>query len=402
MRSPRSPRRVALPVMLALLVLMAGCTGSDGEAGGGKVVKVGLIEALSGRNQEPGQGVRNAVELAIREANQRGSVRGWKLELLAKDAGDPESAAKAAAELAADPEVVGVLGTSSSSVSQATVPVLARAGLVQLAYSNTNPTLTLGPYATTAPRRVWNNFARLVANDLLQGNFAAQYAWDKLQARTVATVNDQKTYGLGLVSAFEGEWRNRGGTVTSSNAIKEGDRDFGGLVSRILAQRPAFVYYGGEFEEASRLAAQLAARGYQGKFMGGDTLFTDDFIKGAGGAQSLATSVGQPVEKLPSAAGFVRAYQQARFPQPYGAYGAQAYDAAGLLIAAVGKVLPDAGGVRDARGGVMAAVNATSGYRGATGETTFDEFGDTSNLALTVYEVRRGRWIDVDSGRAPS
>jgi len=339
MRSPRSPRRVALPVMLALLLLTAGCTGSDGEAGGGKVVKVGLIEALSGRNQEPGQGVRNAVELAIREANQRGSVRGWKLELLAKDAGDPESAAKAAAELAADPEVVGVLGTSSSSVSQATVPVLARAGLVQLAYSNTNPTLTLGPYATTAPRRVWNNFARLVANDLLQGNFAAQYAWDKLQARTVATVNDQKTYGLGLVSAFEGEWRNRGGTVTSSNAIKEGDRDFGGLVSRILAQRPAFVYYGGEFEEASRLAAQLAARGYQGKFMGGDTLFTDDFIKGAGGAQSLATSVGQPVEKLPSAAGFVRAYQQARFPQPYGAYGAQAYDAAGLLIAAVGKVL---------------------------------------------------------------
>jgi branched-chain amino acid transport system substrate-binding protein len=155
-------------------------------------------------------------------------------------------------------------------------------------------------------------------------------------------VNDQKTYGLGLVSAFEGEWRNRGGTVTSSNAIKEGDRDFGGLVTRILAQRPAFVYYGGEFEEASRLAAQLAARGYQGKFMGGDTLFTDDFIKGAGGAQSLATSVGQPVEKLPSAAGFVRAYQQARFPQPYGAYGAQAYDAAGLLIAAVGKVLPDA------------------------------------------------------------
>jgi|tagenome__1003787_1003787.scaffolds.fasta_scaffold20755098_2 branched-chain amino acid transport system substrate-binding protein len=402
MRSPRPPRRVVLPLMLAVLLVAAGCSGPDEQAGGGKVVKIGLIEALSGRNQAPGQGVRNAVELAIREANQRGAVRGWKLELLAKDAGDPESAAKAAAELAADPEVAGVLGTSSSSVSQATIPVLARAGLVQLAYSNTNPTLTLGPYATTAPRRVWGNFARLVANDLLQGNFAAQYAWDQLNARTVATVNDQKTYGLGLVSAFEGEWRNRGGSVTSSSAIKEGDRDFGDLVAAIIAQRPAFVYYGGEFEEASRLAAQLAANGYPGKFMGGDTLFTDDFIKGAGGASSLATSVGQPVEQLPSAAGFVRAYASARFPQPYGAYGAQAYDAAGLLVAALGKVLPGAGKVAGARGAVLAAVNATTGYRGATGETTFDEFGDTSNLALTVYEVRHGRWVAVTSGRAPS
>jgi branched-chain amino acid transport system substrate-binding protein len=206
----RAPAALAL-----LLLLVTGCSEQAQPTERDRVVKIGLIEALSGRNAEPGQGVRNAVELAIRQANQRNAVSGWRIELAAEDAGDPESAAKAAAKLAADPQVGGVLGTASSSVSRATIPVLAQSDIVQLAYSNTNPTLSLGPFPTQAPKRVWPNFVRLVANDLLQGGFAASYAFEQLAFRSVATVNDQKTYGLGLVTAFEDEWRKHRGLVTS-------------------------------------------------------------------------------------------------------------------------------------------------------------------------------------------
>jgi len=392
-------RRV--PVALALLLLLVtGCGRQAQPTVGDRVVKIGLIEALSGRNSEPGQGVRNAVELAIRQANQRNAVSGWRIELAAEDAGDPESAAKAAAKLAADPQVGGVLGTSSSSVSRVTIPVLAKSGVVQLAYSNTNPTLSLGPFPTQAPKRVWANFVRLVANDLLQGGFAASYAYDQLGFRSVATVNDQKSYGLGLVTAFEDEWRKRRGLVTSSNSIKEGDKDFTPLIDELLPEKPEFVFYGGEYEEAALLAQQLRARGFTGPFMGGDTLFTKDFIDGAqeGAVGALATSVGQPIEKLDSATTFISEYGRAGFKQSYSAYGGQGYDAANVLIAALGRVLPESGSVSAARAEITLTVSRTDGFKGVTGEHTFDEFGDTSNKALTVYKVQGDAWADVFSG----
>jgi branched-chain amino acid transport system substrate-binding protein len=32
------------------------------------------------------------------------------------------------------------------------------------------------------------------------------------------------------------------------------------------------------------------------------------------------------------------------------------------------------------------------------GTTSFDEFGDTSNKVLTVYQVKSAKWADVFSG----
>jgi branched-chain amino acid transport system substrate-binding protein len=188
--------------------------------------------------------------------------------------------------------------------------------------------------------------------------------------------------------------------VTSSNSVKEGDNDFTPLIDRLLAEKPAFVFYGGEYEEAALLAKQLRARGFDGPFMGGDTLFTKDFIVGAGpgAVGALATSVGQPIEKLASASTFISEYSRSGFKQGYSAYGGQGYDAANILIAALGQVLPHADNVGAARADITRAVSRTDSFKGVTGEHTFDEFGDTSNKALTVYKVQGDTWKDVFSG----
>jgi branched-chain amino acid transport system substrate-binding protein len=392
-------RRVLLPILLLLVIALAaaGCGGDPESPGDGKVIKLGLIEDLTGRNAEPGVGIRNSVELAVRQANARGNLGGHRIELVAKDGGDPAEATKAARELAADPAVAAVLCCVSSGVAQVVVPVLASSNVMMVAYSNTNPKLTLGPYPTTAPRRVWNNFVRLVPNDLIQGSFAADYAAERLHKRTVATVNDQKTFGLGLVSTFEAEWRNKGGRVASSNTIKEGDRDFGALAARIVAQKPDFVYYGGEAPEAGPLAAQLVEAGFTGPFMGGDTLVTEEMMRDAKGASLLATNGGLPVDKLPNAPRFVRDYSAARFKEPYGGYGLQAYDAAGLIIGAIGGGMAAGDAGVPTRSQLVDLIDRTQGYRGVTGEHTFDEFGDTSNKGLTVYRNDNLRWVSTYS-----
>jgi branched-chain amino acid transport system substrate-binding protein len=160
------------------------------------------------------------------------------------------------------------------------------------------------------------------------------------------------------------------------------------------------VYYGGEYPAAGPLAAQLKERGFKGPLMGGDGIYASDFFKGAGdkGEGTLATSVGEPVENLDTAKQFVTDYEAAGFKESFSAYGAQSYDAANILIQALVKALPNADSVEAARPEIVKAVGATSGFKGATGEHSFDEYGDTSNRAWTVYKAEGTDWKPVFSG----
>src|SRR5688500_5351150 len=110
---------VALPLLLAT----ACAGGGEDETGGGsrqapEGVKIGVIVPLSGDLTATGNGIKNSVELASRQANEKNKVPGWRIELAAEDdAAKPDVGAQAAAKLASDAAVVGVVGTYNSSVA---------------------------------------------------------------------------------------------------------------------------------------------------------------------------------------------------------------------------------------------------------------------------------------------
>ena len=60
-------------------------TGSGREAGGAKVAKIGVIAPLSGDLSALGSGIKNSVDLAIKQANEKKTIPGWTLELDAQD-----------------------------------------------------------------------------------------------------------------------------------------------------------------------------------------------------------------------------------------------------------------------------------------------------------------------------
>ncbi len=79
---------VALAV--ASLALTTGCgsrteASTSGGTSGNKVAKIGVIAPLSGSLSALGLGIRNSVDLAIREANESNAIPGWTLELAAED-----------------------------------------------------------------------------------------------------------------------------------------------------------------------------------------------------------------------------------------------------------------------------------------------------------------------------
>jgi branched-chain amino acid transport system substrate-binding protein len=171
-------------------------------------------------------------------------------------------------------------------------------------------------------------------------------------------------------------------------------------VTQVNGSNADLVYYGGEYPAAGPLAAQLKERGFKGPLMGGDGIYASDFFKGAGdkGEGTLATSIGEPVDELESAQQFVKDYEAAGFKESYSAYGAQSFDSANIIIQGLAKALPSAESVEAARPQIVEAVGGTSGFAGVTGEHTFDEYGDTSNRALTVYKATGTEWTPEFSG----
>ena len=132
--------------------------------------------------------------------------------------------------------------------------------------------------------------------------------------------------------------------------------------------------------------------------MGGDGLFDAEFIKLAGAAQAegdFCTSVGLPLDKLPKGVDFKAAFEK-KFPgEAIAAYDAYSYDATNVIIEAIlmeakankAELTTPAG--RDAIIKNVADTNTT----GVTGEIAFDDKGDTTNKAITLYVVQGGAWV---------
>ena len=399
--------RTSVVVLLPLL-LAAACGGGDEEETGGgatqatKVVKIGVIAPLSGDLTATGTGIRNSVELAIRQANDKNRVPGWRIELAAEDdQAKPDVGAQAAAKLASDAAVVGVVGTYNSSVALQVAPVLERSNVVQISPGNTNDTLTRGQNFKTSPTRPYKNYFRTATLDSLQGGFAADYAYDELKIKNVAIIHDKKAYGQGLAESFRTQFEKKGGKIVATETINPGDKDFSAVLSKIKPLNADMIFYGGEYPEGSLITNQ--AKGPQAlriPVMGGDGIVDPTYGKTAGAAANgdYGTSVGAPPEQQASAKQFIDDYKAANFRDSYSPYGALAYDAANAIIQTLPTALGGATAVDDnVRRKVVEAVGKVD-FGGASGKVAFDSFGDNVTKTLTMYKVENGEFKPVKTG----
>ena len=74
-------------------------------------VKIALVAPFEGYYRATGYDAIYSARLAVREINNAGGIRGWRLELVAyDDRGEPELARRAAQSVTMDPEILVILG----------------------------------------------------------------------------------------------------------------------------------------------------------------------------------------------------------------------------------------------------------------------------------------------------
>ena len=399
-RGRRSSGRLGIAILAASVILSACGSnknetqkGADGS-GSGQVVKIGVIAPLSGALTALGVGIRNGADLAVKQANDAKKIKGWKIVLAPEDdTATPDVGANAATKLSDDKSVMAVIGTLNSSVAEKVAPILNSQKVVMVSPSNTNPSLTQG----TDPNekvRPFEYYFRVATTDAIQGPFAANFAYNDAKKRNVVVIHDKKTYGQGLALQFKAQFEKDGGKVPTVETIEPDDKDFSAVLSRVKRFNPDMIYFGGEYPAASLLTSQADQQGLKVPLMGGDGIFDPTYINVAKQAAEgdYATSVGAPTDQLATAKAFVDAYNAAKYPDPYSAYGAYAYDAANVIIEALSKVLPDQSKIDDALRPKFRQAVQDGSIDGVTGKVAFDEFGDTTTRILTVYKVENGAW----------
>ncbi|WP_173476280.1 branched-chain amino acid ABC transporter substrate-binding protein [Streptomyces sp. 150FB] len=374
---------------------------ADSGSGSGTTVIIGVDAPLTGANSATGLGIQYGVQIAVDDANSKKTVPGVTFKVQALDDKTlPATGQQNATAFVANEDVLGVVGPLNSNVATSMQKTLASANLVEISPSNTAPELTQGKdWNGGTKKRDYKSYFRTATTDALQGGFASQYAFETLKKKNAYVVDDKQTYGAGLASLFKAGFQKEGGKLAGEDHVNTGDKDFATLVTKIKSSGADMVYYGGQYDESEILTKQLKDAGAKIPLMGGDGMFSDTYIKTAGKASEgdLATSVGAPVDTLPTAKDFIAKYKAKNYPGDYGTYGGYSYDAATAIIKAVGNVVKDGKVPDGAREKIVTEVQ-NGKFDGIAGPVAFDQYGDTTNKQLTVYQVVKGAWKAVKSG----
>ncbi|MFC5661966.1 branched-chain amino acid ABC transporter substrate-binding protein [Kitasatospora misakiensis] len=403
----RSAVVVSIAVIGALTLTACGSrddkkSGDSGQGGGSTTVTIGISVPLTGDLSALGLGIRNSVELATKQANEKNEVPGVKFQIKAlDDTAKPAPGQQNATQLVGDKDVIGVVGPLNSSVAQSMQQIFNDANLVEISPANTGVALSQGEkWASGTKARPFKTYFRTATTDAVQGPFAADFLAKDAKKSKVFLIDDQKTYGAGLAATFKGQFIKDGGQIVGEEHVNPDDRDFAAVVTKVKSSGAEAVYYGGEYPAAGPLSLQLKDAGVNIPLMGGDGIQSGDFIKLNPKSQGdYATAVGLPVEQLPTAAKFIADYKTAGYKDAYETYGGYSYDSAWAIIEGVKAVVAaNNGKLPDSpRAKVVEAVQKVS-FEGVTGKVSFDEFGDTTNKQLTVYAVKDGKWAVEKSG----
>ncbi len=362
------------------------CTDAIGcvDIAPGAPIHIAYALTVSGATAPLGEDSKGAIEIAI---DDKGELLGHKIELTGEDTlCNAEGGQIAGTKLAADPTIVGIIGTNCSSEARAAMPQISRAGMVMISPSNTNPDLTNPDHPDHHP-----GYLRTAHNDLFQGRVTAEFAYNELGLRTAATIHDGSPYAQSLQEVFANVFKELGGTITAQEAVNVGDTDMKPMLTKIATGNPEIIYFPIFEPEGDLIAAQMGqVAGLENTIkLGADGLFADTFPEGAGdGAVGMYLS--GPYVAGAAYGEFLNKWKTRFGGVPPSGFHAHAYDATNILFAAIEKVaVKDADGtLHIGRQALRDAMYSTKDYNGLTGKLTCDANGDcATGEALGVFKL---------------
>jgi len=241
-------------------------------------IRIALIAPLSGEYAAYGIQLLSGATQAIDDINKRGGIKGVSLELMPlDDQCNPDLAVNLAEQLVQEKQTQIVIGHACSAASLATAKLYAKANILVITPSATNPQIT---------QRGIPTIFRMVGTDNLQSNIAASFLVQKLQSKRIAILHDEDLYSQGLADTLSENLIHLNNTPVLYQAIPRGTRNFKPLAKKLKQLQVDALYFAGLYPEVSALAKALHVLQIQVPLIAGDGVAVQEFVSLAGGMQT--------------------------------------------------------------------------------------------------------------------
>ncbi len=379
----RSKRKWSVAIVALLLVAAMNAPGAFCSGAGEKGNKIlfAVAAPMTGDSAAMGIQIRKAAEIAVSEINASGGVKGRQLEMAVfDDQANPQQATIVAEKIAANKNILFVLGHNNSGCSISALPTYTRVGLPVISGTNTAPKLTTLGY---------KNYFRVCPDDSLQCAQQVLLGVQEFGLKKPAVIWENTDYGKSLRDLIFDAMAAKGIKMLGDESYVAGtDRDYSAQITKLKGMGVDSVYFMGEYTAGALFMKQSKGLGFESQVIGASGCSNPKIMEIAGSAAEgfYVITMFDPFDPRPKPAEFIKKYMDKYGDRP-GEWGAHAYDVVYLVKKAIEMGATD-------RASLIGKLHEVKAFDGVTGTIEFDAKGDVPGKKIVVLKVENGKFVN--------
>ncbi len=388
-------------LVLSMLLSAAACGGQDSTntdqppqnnasqqqpqtPAGEDTYRFALIAPLTGNNAQYGLAYQRAVELLVEQVNAEGGINGGKVILdIYDDKNDATEAVTIANSVVEQADILGAVGSQTSTPSMAMAPLFQKAG-IPLVSPNASHTdfAAIGNYIFRTTYMTSNTSSAVADN-------CYETYKDELDEIKAGIIYMQTDWGLSFDQYFTQRLEELGGKVLISEPyVVEQTSDFTPLLTKIKNAGCNVLVLGTNYNEGGQIVRQAAKLNMDVHICASTQMFQQEFIElcGEDGEGMLVNTMFNKDNPSPTYQSMKDAYiAKYGSDEDINEYVVKAYDAMRLLIEGAQAAGRDRAGIRDYIAGI-------ENWEGATTTISMDEEGNPAGPVF-ASKIQDGRFV---------
>jgi branched-chain amino acid transport system substrate-binding protein len=369
-----------------------------------ETIRIGALNPVTGAGSPYGGGMQKTILAAVEAVNSAGGVNGRRIEVFSEDSQtSPQAAVLAAKKLIEVNRVRAILGTWSSGVSLAVIPLANDADIILMHTSG-------APALSTPPANAKGLGYRFQATNDRFGRAFAEIA-QREGFKRPATMAFNNASGIGNTEGFRKAWAAKGNQNGEHVVYEPSQPSYRAELLRVLNSRPDVIVTGSYLPDTTILLREWFQTGTPVKWIIPAWAANPDLVRALGPAVTEGIIAVDSVsnEGSPAYTAYDAAYRRAAGqPGSSNVYAAMAWDMVNSLAlavehaksfetaainAAIRKVANPPGDAVGTFAEAKAAIAAGKkvNFEGASSVLDFDELGDVTP-DFGAFFIRSGQF----------